>query len=313
MNLVGRLGFDPALPWSWIAALALFAASMLAIYAWRAGGAPFSRALGFIMILVGLAQPMWVRETRQPASDVAVVLVDQSESLSLAGRAEAARRTGQEIARRLTHEPGLDVRIREARGSTDGTMLVGALEDSLADIDRNRFAGAVVITDGQIADADAIPRLRNLGPVHAIVVGDPRRGDRRLELISAPGFGIVGEPVTIEARVEDPRPDASVPVQITIDGRIERQVVVRANRPFRIDLTTPKRGPNMIVAEAQRGPEEISISNNRAAFSLAGVRDRLRVLLITGEPHAGARVWRNFLKSDPAVDLVHFCIILNPD
>jgi hypothetical protein len=241
------------------------------------------------------------------------VLVDQSESLSLAGRADAARRAGQEITRRLARERGLDVRIREARGSADGTMLVGALEDSLADIDRNRFAGAVVITDGQIADADAIPRLRNVGPIHAIVVGDPRRGDRRLELISAPGFGIVGEPVTIEARVEDPRPDASVPVQITVDGRIERQVVVRANRPFRIDLATPKRGPNMIVAEAQRGPEEISISNNRAAFSLAGVRDRLRVLLITGEPYAGARVWRNFLKSDPAVDLVHFTILRPPD
>jgi len=42
------------------------------------------------------------------------------------------------------------------------------------------------------------------------------------------------------------------------------------------------------------------------------VRDRLRVLLVSGEPHAGERVWRNILKSDPSVDLVHFTILRRP-
>jgi hypothetical protein len=42
---------------------------------------------------------------------------------------------------------------------------------------------------------------------------------------------------------------------------------------------------------------------------ITAIRDRLRVLLISGEPHAGERVWRNLLKSDPAVDLVHFTIL----
>jgi hypothetical protein len=313
VNPVGRIGFDPALPWPWIAALGAFAAILLGIYAWRTGGAPFSRALGFILIFIGLAQPLWVRETRQPASDVAVVLVDQSESLALAGRAEAARRAAQEIERRLAQQPGLDVRVREARGGADGTMLIAALEDSLADVDRNRLAGSVLITDGQIADSASIERLRNIGPAHAVIIGDPDRGDRRLELISAPAFGIVGEPIAIEARVEDPDPDAVVRIRISIDGRAEQQVVTPANQVFRVELRTPKRGPNMVVAEVERGPREISLSNNRAAFSVAGVRDRLRVLLITGEPHAGARVWRNLLKSDPAVDLVHFTILRPPD
>src|SRR6516165_4368818 len=44
----------------------------------------------------------------------------------------------------------------------------------------------------------------------------------------------------------------------------------------------------------------------------AGVRENLRVLLVSGEPHAGERVWRNLLKSDAAVDLVHFTILRPP-
>ena len=43
------------------------------------------------------------------------------------------------------------------------------------------------------------------------------------------------------------------------------------------------------------------------------MRDRLRVLLVSGEPHAGERTWRNLLKSDAAVDLIHFTILRPPD
>ncbi|MBL8551446.1 MAG: hypothetical protein JNJ73_15785 [Hyphomonadaceae bacterium] len=308
-----RLGFDPTLPIPWIVALAAFALVGLGVYIWRKGGAPITRGLGLLFIIVGLLQPMWVRETRESAADIALVLIDQSESLSLAGRNEAARRAGQAIAAQLSRQPSLEVRVREVRGAGDGTLLMGALEDSLADIDRTRLSSAVLVTDGQIADADRIEHLRRLPPTHAIIIGDPARGDRRLELISAPAFGIVGEPITIEARVDDPNQNATVAVRVSIDGKLERRIPAQANRAFSFQIVTPKRGPNMVVLEAESGPQEISQANNRAAFSLAGVRDRLRVLLITGEPHAGARVWRNLLKSDPAVDLVHFTILRPPE
>jgi len=312
MSFANRIGFDPALPASVIIALAVLAGLCLAIYAWRRGGAPIARAAGIALIFVGLAQPMWVRETRQPASDIAIVIVDQSESLVLAGRAETAQRTGQALAQQLTAQ-GFDVRVREARGGPDGSELVGALNEALADVEEDRRAGAVIVTDGQIADAEAIEGLDGTGPVHGVIIGDPRRGDRRLELISAPAFGIVGESFTIEARVEDPSANASIPITVSIDGRVVRRVTAQANRVFRVELTTPKRGANMVIVEAARGPNEIALANNRAAFTVAGVRDRLRVLLITGEPHAGARVWRNLLKSDPAVDLVHFTILRPPE
>jgi hypothetical protein len=73
-----------------------------------------------------------------------------------------------------------------------------------------------------------------------------------------------------------------------------------------------RRGENMVVIEAAPGPEELTLANNRTAMTIAGVRDRLRVLLVTGKPNQAGRVWRDLLKSDPSVDLVHFTILRPP-
>jgi len=246
--------------------------------------------------------------------DIAAVIVDQSESLALAGRREAARAAGDALAQTLRAQTGLDVRVREVTGGPDGTAMIGALEDALADAPRDRIAGAILVTDGQVSDVPAdLSRLKPLGPVHTLIVGDPKRGDRRIELISAPAFGIVGEPAPIEARIIDPTGGATARVRVLVDGQVVREQSVATGKPFTLTIRTPKRGANLVVVDAEAGPQEISLANNRAAFQLAGVRDRLRVLLVTGEPHSGARVWRNFLKSDPSVDLVHFTILRPPE
>jgi len=53
--------------------------------------------------------------------------------------------------------------------------------------------------------------------------------------------------------------------------------------------------------------------NNRAVVTIDGIRENLRVLLVSGSPHAGERTWRNLLKSDASVDLVHFTILRPPE
>ena len=308
-----RIGFDPALPFGIVIALGVIALLAWGVYLWRGGSAPWLRLAGLVFLFIALMQPQWVREAREPADDVALVVVDQSESLLLAGRRDAARAAGDAMAERLSREQGLDVRVREARGGPDGTLITSVIEDALADVSRDRLGGVVVVTDGQAADPPAEPRrLSQLGPTHVLIVGDPDRGDRRLELVSAPTFGIVDEPMRITARVIDAR-NAPVRINVSIDGRLVSQTTARTNQEFAIDVRLPKRGRNMVIVEAEAGPQEITLANNRAAFAANGIRDRLRVLLITGEPHQGARVWRNLLKSDPAVDLVHFSILRPPD
>jgi hypothetical protein len=308
-----RIGFDPALPTSVMIALGVLALVSLGVYVWRGGGAPILRFAGLAFVFLGLTQPQWVRETREPANDVALIVVDQSESLALAGRRDAARAAGDAMAERLARESGLEVRVREARGGPDGTMITSVISDALSDVAPDRIGGVIVVTDGQAVDAPEEPRrLADLGPAHILIVGDPERGDRRLELISAPTFGIVDEPMRITGRVIDAT-NGQVRVRVSIDGQRVTETLTRANQEFSIDVRLPHRGRNMVVVEAEEGPQEITLSNNRQAFAANGVRDRLRVLLVTGSPHPGARVWRNLLKSDPAVDLVHFSILRPPD
>src|SRR6185312_9945738 len=203
------------------------------IYVWRGGGAPILRALAIAFVMLGLMQPQWVREQRQPANDVALLIVDQSESLNLAGRLDAARRAGDAIAQRLAREQGLDVRTRETRGGPDGTMVTSVIEDALADVAPDRIAGVIVVTDGQ--------------------AGDPARGDRRLVLDAAPTFGIVGEPMAITGRVIDAG-EAPVRVRVSIDGVAATETVAMANRPFTISVRLPKRGRNMVIVDADAGP-----------------------------------------------------------
>lgn len=309
-----RFGWDPALPPGAMTALGLLAAVLYGIYVWRGGGAPVSRALGLLFLIAGLMQPQMVRETREPAQDVALLVVDQSESLALAGRSEAARAAASALTTQLAALPGLDVRTREARGGPDGTMITSVIEDAFADVDRDRIGGVIVVTDGQAADPPPRPRdLAPLGPAHILIVGDPARGDRRIELTAAPAFGIVGEAMRVAGRVIDRSQSAQVRVRVSIDGAAAAAVTTGAGGEFAVDVRLTHRGRNMVIVEAEPGPEEITLSNNRAAFAANGVRDRLRVLLITGEPHQGARVWRNLLKSDPAVDLIHFSILRPPE
>ena len=75
----------------------------------------------------------------------------------------------------------------------------------------------------------------------------------------------------------------------------------------------PHAGQNILEVELETAPGELTPANNRAVIAAEGVRENLRVLLVSGEPHAGERTWRNLLKSDAAVDLVHFTILRPPE
>ena len=80
-----------------------------------------------------------------------------------------------------------------------------------------------------------------------------------------------------------------------------------------IELPITRAGPTVVELSANPLPGEVSTINNRAVVEINGVRDRLRVLLISGEPHPGERTWRRLLKADPSVDLVHFTILRPPE
>jgi hypothetical protein len=205
--------------------------------------------------------------------------------------------------------------------SEGGTRLIEALTRALADVPRQRLAGAVLITDGQVHDAPDEETVPDIGaPVHALITGRRNERDRRLVIERAPSFGIVGKPASVVYRVEDREGEAigaagrrSARVTIRHDDGEAATAIVPVGEAQEHALTLDHAGPTLVTIEVEAAEGELSTVNNRALISINGVRDRLRVLLVSGQPHAGERTWRNLLKSDPSVDLIHFTILRPPE
>jgi hypothetical protein len=311
------LAFSPLVPTEILWAAAGVAALVaLLLIASRTRGAML-RAAALALLVFALANPSLTREDREPLSSVAVVVVDKSPSQSFgerAAQAEAARAT---LLQRLKRIPGLEVRTVEAGqadGETDGTRLFSALSAALTDVPPDRVAGAFLITDGRVHDVPDPAGLGFSAPVHALITGQADERDRRVVLVSAPRFGIVGQQQTVTFRVEDAGArGAAAQVRISRDGEFIEQRTVTPGVLSRLQVQIAHAGQNIVEIEASPLEGELTPVNNRAVVSIDGVRDKLRVLLVSGEPHSGERTWRNLLKSDANVDLVHFTILRPPE
>ena len=276
------------------------------------------RAGALALFVLALANPSFTREDRDPLTSIAAVVIDKSPSQEFGDRTQQTEAVRAQLAERLGRIKGLDVRFveaGEADGETDGTRLFSALTSALADVPRDRVAGAIMITDGRVHDVPTDPAALGFNaPVHALITGHKNERDRRVALVTAPRFGIVGQSQTITFRVEDQGvPAGTAQVAIRRDGETLENRNVRVGTSVNVDVPISHAGQNIVEIEAAPLDGELTTVNNRAVVSIDGVRDKLRVLLVSGEPHAGERTWRNLLKSDASVDLVHFTILRPPE
>lgn len=315
------LAFDPLIPLPWLIGAAIVAALVaLLVIVSRTRGS-LLRALAIALAVLALANPSLTREEREPLSTVVAVVVDRSASQDFGDRTQMTDAARAELETRLARlkEQGAEVRFIDAgggAGEVDGTRLFTALSAGLADVPPERVAGAIFLTDGRVHDIPAtIAALGFRAPVHAIISGQAGERDRRVALTSTPRFGIVGQTQTIGYRVEDEGAPAGARVGVTVrrDGEVVARPIVTAGQPAEVDVEITHAGANIVEIEAAALDGELTPVNNRAAVSIDGVRDKLRVLLVSGEPHVGERTWRNLLKSDANVDLVHFTILRPPE
>ncbi len=306
---------QPQILWAAIAAAVILA---LLLFASRSRGAVI-RTLALALIVLALSNPSLTREDRQPLSSVVVVVVDKSASQNFGDRTQQTEAARAALVERLHRIPGLEVRVIEAgqsNGETDGTRLFSALGSTLADVPPDRVAGVVMITDGRVHDVPAnASALGFAAPIHALITGHKNERDRRIALLAAPRFGIVGQSQTIGYRVEDHGAhETSAEVTVRRDGEVLEKDNVPVGVPQNVAVPITHGGANIVEIEAAPLPGgELTPVNNRAVVSIDGVRDKLRVLLVSGEPNPGERTWRNILKSDPSVDLVHFTILRPPE
>lgn len=313
--------FSPLLPVPALAALALAGLALLVLLVWRRTRGTSLRAVALALLLLALLNPTLRQEERESLADIAVVAVDESASQRIAGRTDITRAVRETLASTFGNMSSLEVRwvTSPASGSTrtDGTTLFADLGRILSDIPPDRLAGVILVTDGRIHDVpQSAAALGIQVPVHAIITGSDQEIDRRLEVLRAPKFGLVGSEQTAVVRItDDPGDKAGGAADLKIvheDGTTEvRRVPV--GEKIDIPMRFPHAGTNIVELEVEAAPDEITAANNKAVLAAEGVRENLRVLLVSGEPHPGERTWRNLLKSDASVDLVHFTILRPPE
>ncbi len=317
MNLT--ISYAPFLPVIWLIVLGIVGISLIAVSAFARARGWWLRAISLALLLASLSNPTLREEERDPIKDIAVAVIDRSQSqnygdrLKQADEAEAQLRT---LAATLKTTEMRFVSVQSGSNiEEDGTKLITALNRALADIPPERFAGAILVTDGQVHDLPADPEKSGIdGPLHTLLTGSKSERDRRVVIEQAPRFGIVGKEQTLRFRVEDAGGDGSpIDVSIRLGTGQPQTFAVTPGASTEIPITLDHAGQNIVEIQTAAIPGEISTENNSALAVVEGIRDRLRVLLVSGEPHAGERTWRNLLKADASVDLVHFTILRPQD
>ena len=316
-----------ALPFAAVAILLLGFALMS-----RAPGA-LLRAAALGLLAFAILDPRIVEETREVRADVAVIALDRSASQSVDGRMERTDSGLADLRAALARLGNVEVReieIKDDEGGgrgaeAEGTRLYAALERALAQAPRGRLGAAFALTDGQVHDAPEGAAAKNAaavvaGPVHVLLTGRSAERDRRVVIERAPGFAIVGKETSLGYRIDDPETGVSsvtgrrlARVRIVRDGTPVEDSLVPVDAPQTHAFIVEHAGPTLIEIEAEAVPGELTLANNRALVAVNGVRERLKVLLVSGQPHPGERTWRNLLKSDPAVELIHFTILRPPE
>jgi hypothetical protein len=315
------LVFSPLVPLPVLWGIAAVAVVLTVPGVFRGMRGAWLRTAAAAALVLALANPVLLNEDREPLSTIVALVVDKSASQSLDGRGEMTTAAEAAIKDRLGAFNGIDIRTIEAGGSTggapvDGTELFAPLATALADVPPERIGAVVMLTDGQVHDIPANASALPNAPLHVLISGRADERDRRIVIDAAPRFGIVNERQTIRYRVLDdgvPGAAASVRVAISRDGDPLTTATVTPGVTAELAFDIPHGGPNILEFEAEPLDGELTQANNRAAVSIEGIRENLRVLLVSGEPHAGERTWRNLLKSDASVDLVHFTILRPPE
>ena len=308
------LRFDPAVPWWVLGALALVCVVAVGPALLRRARGGWWRVLAFAVLLAWLSGPRLVRETRDTLADIGLLVVDRSASMRIGGREALVERARAQLQAQAAGMRDLELRTIEVpETGHDGTQLFAAVNRALADIPRARLAGIIALTDGQVHDKleAALP-----APLHVLLAAQGEETDRRIRVIEAPPFGVVGRSVTLKIVVDDLGEGGgggTARVVVRRDGEAPEVMMVPVGRETVVEVPITRAGPVVVEMAADALAGEVSQVNNRAVVTINGVRDRLRVLLVSGEPHQGERTWRRLLKADPAVDLVHFTILRPPE
>ena len=317
------ISFQPLLPVNLILILAIIALIIILVGLFLRKRGSVLRLLALAALVLALANPVMVEEQREPIKSIVGVVVDRSPSQNYGTRTRDTDDALNALKEEFKKHPEYEPRFIEAASQSDmavgtETKLFTPLNQAIADVPPALYAGTVLITDGQVHDIASVSgSVVNEKPINALITGQPDEFDREIKFVEPPRFGITNKKANISVLVNDKgrstSSDKTATVSIKVNGDAVGQYNVTLGTPYPIELTIPHAGKNIIEAATEPLEGELTTANNETVTVIEGIRQNLRVLLVSGEPHNGERTWRDLLKSDASIDLVHFTILRPPE
>lgn len=317
------ISFQPLLPINLILILAIIALIIILVGLFLRRQGAVLRLLALSALVLALANPVMVEEQREPIKSIVGIVVDRSPSQNYGTRTRDTDDALNALKEEFKKYPEYEPRFIEASSQSDmavgtETKLFTPLNQAIADVPPALYAGTVLITDGQVHDIASVSgSVVNEKPINALITGQPDEFDREIKFVEPPRFGITNKKANISVLVNDKgrstSSDKTATVSIKVNGDAVGQYNVTLGTPYQIELTIPHAGKNIIEAATEPLEGELTTANNETVTVIEGIRQNLRVLLVSGEPHNGERTWRDLLKSDASIDLVHFTILRPPE
>jgi len=317
------MSFQPLLPVNLILVLAIIALIIILVGLFLRKRGSVLRLLALAALVLALANPVMVEEQREPIKSIVGVVVDRSPSQNYGTRTRDTDDALNALKEEFKKHPEYEPRFIEAASQSDmavgtETKLFTPLNQAIADVPPALYAGTVLITDGQVHDIASVSgSVVNEKPINALITGQPDEFDREIKFVEPPRFGITNKKANISVLVSDKghstSSDKTATVSIKVNSDAVGQYNVTIGTPYQIELTIPHAGKNIIEAATEPLEGELTTANNETVTVIEGIRQNLRVLLVSGEPHNGERTWRDLLKSDASIDLVHFTILRPPE
>jgi hypothetical protein len=277
----------------------------------RVGKSGWLRLVLATMLGLYLLKPVQLETLSEPNPSSALVFLDQSGSMAVDARgAQAAKAVTQLQQKYRTHR----WRVQPVGSPRDqDTQFEKALFSGISRVPAESLAAVVILSDGIVHDASALQRFSQLGkPVHVLLAGNPDLTDRKLSVMPLPPYALVDRQAKITLRMEDSENSPAADLSWSVDGEPQAPVKIVPNKNLTLAVPVKRRGRIDVAFSVPARPGEVTTENNIALVQLNGVRDRLQVLLVSGAPYPGGRLWRDTLKSDPSIDLVHFTILRMP-
>jgi hypothetical protein len=305
---VNHIGIDPLLPLPWLLLIAtLFGLLCVWGLLHKQRGALW-RMLAASAFVALLLNPVLRQEQRQMLPDIGLIVMDGSASMRFDDRGKAAVLAARQLAARVT--PDLIWRS-VVSGGPERSDIFAAQRRGLAAIPPERRAGSVLVTDGLVHDVPT-DMQNNDRPINVVIAGKRAVVDRRVRIIAAPAFAIIGQTAILKLKVDDSG-TAPVAMVLRVTDQASRTLVAAPGQMIDVPVQLKRRGRHDISVQVAAKPGDILPGNDVAMVSMQGVRERLNVLLVTGSPSPGARLWRDTLKADSSIDLIHFTILRTPD